>query len=70
MKPQEKRKPKPILKVSFVVYMMLLKTSSCEPKQTDATRPPTISLILHTVSSSSVMKPMIAVSTPSVLTMG
>ena len=70
MKPQENKNPKPMLKVFLVCIIMLLNTRSWEPKQTDAIRPPTISLILHTVNSSSVMKAMIIDSAPPVDTTG
>lgn len=39
-RPQEKRNPKPIAKVSFVYFIMCLKTRSYEPKHSEATSPP------------------------------
>ena len=50
--PQENRKPKPILKVSYVYFITCLKTKSWLPKDTEATRPPPIITILWKVNSS------------------
>lgn len=58
MRPQKNRKQKPIPKVSFVDMEMCLNTSSWEPKQIDAMRPPAIIMISSAKNSSSVRPPV------------
>ena len=69
MSPQEKRNPKPMLKVSCVYFITCLKTKSWLPKDTEATRPPMIITRRCIVSSSYVSlgkspESVIVVSTP------
>ena len=69
-RPQEKRNPKPTLKVSLVYFIRVLKTNSYDPKHTEATKPPTIIRVSFMNTSCYVSALLMVLSIPVPATLG